>query len=128
VRKLLYPRAGAPSDAIVPYRSWQLRGRRISPSRSKPAAQAGYHHLQERETGGNSGRQVQEYQHFGRQHGRDISREDLYKMSTYLLHYSQYYGTRKLIGLFVSPTEQNEDEEKLILIAAAAIWRLAYST
>jgi 5-methylcytosine-specific restriction endonuclease McrBC regulatory subunit McrC len=50
------------------------------------------------------------YHHFGRQHGKDVSREDLYQMSTYLLHYSLRYGTRKLIGLFVSPTEQREDD------------------
>ncbi len=49
------------------------------------------------------------YQKLGRKEKERgaISREDLYQMTSYLWHYQQKYkrGNRKLLGLFVSPSE-----------------------
>lgn len=53
------------------------------------------------------------YNHLGRtaQHSDAVSREDLYQMSTYLAHYG---CDKPLIGLFVCPTECQEQPHQLV--------------
>ena len=55
------------------------------------------------------------YKQIGRYADIDASasREDLYQMSTYLYHYAK--ENEKIIGLFISPTEDKEDVKKLAL-------------